>query len=98
MATFSVFNQQTKAYDYYDAPTPVSDAPPTPGHLRPKDLGVAVTTAGWPLPAGAKWVGRGDTARGQVATPMGDDGASSSTSMLSILALAAAAFLIWRNR
>jgi hypothetical protein len=94
---YSVYNPQTSAYDYYQA-SGDADALPSPKHLRPKELGVPVTQAGWPLPPDARWVGRGDIAKGQVATPLGDAGLSSSTNTLALVALLGAAYLLWRKR
>lgn len=93
---YSVWNQQTSAFDYYDAPVPASDAPPNPKHLKARGMGLAPNEAGWPLPPNAKWVGRGPAAQGYVATSGADAGAP--VNWIAIIGFGAAALLLWRKR
>lgn len=72
---YSVWNQATRRYDYYKAPSSTATHAGKPAHLS--GLAAAVTDqrmgstpedAAWPLPPGAQKVGAGDRAIGQVAT------------------------------
>lgn len=98
MSRFSVWNAQTKAYDYYESAAPGPDPSATaPPHLRRRELGTPITQAGWPLPAGARWVGRGNLAQGQVSTPLG--AMPEETKFLGgiALGLGVLALLAWRK-
>lgn len=71
---YSLWNQATHAYDYYQTPE-VQDRvnTPAPKHLpniRAR-LGVSPVRAGWPLPANAVKVGSGLRAQGRVASKGG---------------------------
>jgi hypothetical protein len=65
---YSVWNQRKRAYDYYEtsAALPKANAP-KPSIKNGGELGVSVYKAAWKVPAGAKFVGSGDRARGHVA-------------------------------
>jgi hypothetical protein len=97
MPLYSVWNPQTAAYDYYEAPGDAA-AVPNPKHLRQKDLGTSVTASGWPLPAGARWVGRGDTAKGQISTPLAGADDTMVIQLWPWLPLALGAYFLWRHR
>ena len=76
---YSVWNQGQKGYDYYQTQTPHNKVNSrSPGHIPTKTLGATVPQAAWPLPAGAKLIGRGDIARGHVAARKGFAGLGQS--------------------
>lgn len=99
---YSVWNQGTVAYDYYETPEvqKVLNTPP-PRHIPAKDKGATVDQAAWPLPVSARRIGSGDFAKGRVASrktngaPLGSINMDSST--IGILGLGIAAFVLWRN-
>lgn len=102
---FSVWNAPARAYDYYDSPgTPASlSGPETPSHLRKRPaLGIAPSSAAWPLPSDARMVGRGPYARGAVATSAAARGAMGDTAgdgsgMILAAGLGVAAWLLWKG-
>lgn len=65
---YSVLNQKTRAYDYYESgETEPWHAPAPPRSRGASALGAIPEDAAWPLPSGAKKVGEGMTARGRIA-------------------------------
>lgn len=97
---FSVWNQGTRRYDYYESPQPEASANvEKPRHLRTRKLGSTVTQAAWPLPANARMVGSGDQAHGRIASRGGsalgaaDDGGM-GTVKIGMLLLSG--FLLWK--
>lgn len=66
--TYSVWNDATRRYDYYQTPATTPIHAGSPAHVRgARGLGATPEQAAWPLPAGAVRVGTGDRARGRVA-------------------------------
>lgn len=66
---FSVWNQPAGMYDYYrSSQAQLKANTPKPNHLKPTKLGLTVNQAAWPLPAGAKKIGRGQYPHGRIAT------------------------------
>lgn len=95
---YSVWSQPDRCYLYYeDARTEASANADRPGHLVSRTLGSTIDQAAWPMPAGAKLIGRGDRAIGRVAVPasvsaraaLGDFGGSSSLVKAGLLLAAA---------
>lgn len=67
--TYSVWNHADRVYDYYrTAKRSAASSSPHPSHLRASTAGVAPSDAAWPLPAHAKRVGRGTSAKGFIAS------------------------------
>ncbi len=99
-ALYSVWDPQRRTYDYFEAAGDLPLGPPDPRHMRGKPaLGMAPAKASWPLPLGARHVGRGAHARGKIAETaanraMGDYGGGPP---LALLAAGVAAFLFWRT-
>lgn len=65
---YSVWNNATRKYDYYEAKGANAihaGAPPTSGSYA---LGATPEQAAWPLPAGAVKVGTGETPEGRIAS------------------------------
>lgn len=79
----SVYNWKKGKFDYYEAPQkpwPISDYPkPRSGPLR--EIGAAPEEVAHKLPAGARYVGDGDEAKGLIAVGAMDD----SDSIVDIL-------------
>lgn len=73
MTHYSVWNYDTKRYDYYvDGARSGTHAPAPPRARGPKgDLGATPDQSAWPLPKTARKVGSGSVARGRVAS-LGD--------------------------
>jgi len=92
MATFSVYNYATKAYDYYEAPGSRPTHAGAPMILSLGGVGVSPDDAAWKLPPGAKKVGSGELPRGRIASLEGLPGGDTTKLVL----LGAAAFLAWR--
>ena len=84
---FSVWNQSSLVYDYYEAPGELAVAnAPQPGHLiTTTKLGVTPSMATWPLPATAKKIGSGVYPRGRIASKktFADEPALSGTPEIS---------------
>jgi len=96
---YSVWNQGSCQYDYFEVPTERSTANASaPAHLRPGTLGVTMMHATWPLPVDAVPVGNGPIAQGRIAaprdgaTPVGDVPISTPVTWLAI-GIGAAALL-----
>lgn len=67
--TYSVWNTQTEKYDYYEAPANI-DQLPVPEHLRKawtSKIGTTADDAGWTLPAEARYIGSGPSAKGMIS-------------------------------
>jgi len=69
---YSVWDQSKRAYDYYKTKNGHNKVnSPAPKHIPSQKLGTTIPAAAWPLPAGAKHIGSGDTAKGRVAQRRG---------------------------
>lgn len=69
---YSVWNQSKKAYDYYKAGKPLNRVNASaPKHIPNTKLGATLTQASWPLPAGARYLGSGEIAKGRIAMKKG---------------------------
>lgn len=68
MQTYSVFDYKRHLYKYYEAPLA---ALPATGSFREPQLGGAPESLAVPLPAGARLVGEGTTAKGLIAAERG---------------------------
>jgi hypothetical protein len=65
---YSVLNQRTRLYDYYETGEAEPwHAPAPPAARHPSALGATPDAAAWPLPAGARKIGAGENARGRIA-------------------------------
>jgi hypothetical protein len=100
---YSVWNQPSRSYDYYEAnDVQLGANTPSPKHISAADLGVPVDHAGWPLPASAVKVGSGDRARGRIASRPGAQRAGLGAipmdpNTIGLVAMGVAAFLLWRS-
>jgi len=66
---YSILNRKSRRYDYYETGEAEPwHAPPPPPAKAPSALGAVPEQAAWPLPAGARYVGNGETAQGRIAT------------------------------
>lgn len=92
--TYSVWSHARKRYNYYEA-SGLAAHTPVPDHLRSlggADVGVAASTAGWPLPAGARLIGYGLEPRGSLAS----DGDGSLGWVGKVAVAAGLGYLAWR--
>jgi hypothetical protein len=87
---YSVWNPVRHVYVYHRGPDLPYGETPTPKHLTPKQLGVPIDHAAWPLPSGTQKIGEGREARGMVAS--GDVPSIGGTSWLVIIGLLAAGY------
>lgn len=97
---YSVYNYQTKLYDYYEHAIPGTAHAPKPPSATPikAGMGAVPDRAAWPLPSGARHVGRGQLPKGRIATQgairgMGFGDFDSATNLLAIGGLA---YLGWK--
>jgi hypothetical protein len=97
---YSVWNQSVRLYDYYETPEVVSVVnAPQPKHLRATKLGMTPPQASWPLPPFARRTGRGQLARGRIASPSGGSlaGIDVDSGMIKIGLLVLAAYVLWKK-
>ena len=98
---YSVWNQGARVYDYYQSPEVQHTLnTPVPKHIRPKEYGVTVDQASWPLPASARKVGSGELAKGRIASRGGAGsplGAIMDSNTLGMIGLGIAAFFLWKS-
>ena len=66
---YSVWKPALRRYDYYEDGQQTAAFPKAPTHLATR---VASDAAGWTLPTGARKIGEGEAARGQIARGLGD--------------------------
>lgn len=71
---YSVYNPQTKRYDYFQSREPFQEFAPTMKLAPRSELGVVWTDAMWRLPSGAKYIGSGQIAKGAIAAGKGQGG------------------------
>ena len=71
---YSVWNQGAKLYDYFETPEVAAKANAPKPSMPVAKIGVTPECAAWPLPAGAKPVGKGPLPRGRIASPAGHRG------------------------
>lgn len=84
---YSVWNYDTKRYDYYQSAGASGTHAGTPPRARgPKsDLGATPDQAAWPLPSGAQKVGSGASPQGRIAS-LGDTSDSGTPGSLALIA------------
>jgi hypothetical protein len=100
---YSVWNQGRGVYDYYQTSEIQGTAnAPRPDHLRSTQLGMPPAQAAWPLPAGSKFIGSGEFARGRVASLASSRSALSGFWIddlftLKGIAVVALAWFLWKR-
>lgn len=98
--TFSVWNNSTRAYDYYETPRSQPITMPVPHHLGHKTLGVTPVQAAWPLPKAAVRRGAGPYPKGVIAAPAAaalGEALEGTRNWIIIGGLAVAAYLLWKQ-
>lgn len=95
---YSVYNTETRAYDYYEGPGPKgthAGAPPISGGNQ---IGATVTQAAWKVPPGAHKVGTGELPKGRVASiaSLGSLGDAIGIDGKKLAMIGVAAYLAWR--
>lgn len=94
---YSVWNVGDKKFHYYEvqAASDVKTNTPGPEHIPDAStlLGVSVYDAMWPLPKNAKFIGKGDIAKGHIATT--EQRNPSAKNMFFLVAAAGAAYLVF---
>lgn len=95
---YSIFNNGTRTYDYYDdgRPSTATHQSP-PGRLGPTSLGATPEEAAYRLPSGATKVGSGSLARGRIASLGGFTDMFSWPPSPGMLIAAGVAYLAWRH-
>ena len=98
---YSVWNQGRREFDYYESPGGADRAnADAPHHIRARPMGAVPAEVGWPLPAGARLVGRGASARGRIASTArarAGLGLDLDHNTVGIVGLGIAAVLLWRH-
>lgn len=97
---YSVWDQPLGAFRYFDDGVPQAHLNvEKPTHLRERALGSTIDQAAWPLPAGAREVGRGVVPVGRVASmsgqALGDDLDDSAATTKAVM-LAIAGIVAWK--
>ena len=92
---WSVWNNGTRSYDYYEAPGTRGIHAGAPPRASTSALGATPDEAAWPLPHGARKVGNGEVPRGRIASLGGYD-ASSSLELPKLAAIAVIGYLVWK--
>jgi hypothetical protein len=92
---YSVYNYDTKVYDYFEGRGHAGTHATPPRIPRPlSDLGASPEQAAWPLPIGARKVGSGELPQGSIASMGVTDDSPSGIMRWGILAVIA--YLGWR--
>jgi hypothetical protein len=97
---YSVWNYDTKAYDYYQGSGPKGAHAGAPPIRRSRsELGATPEQASWRVPSDARKVGSGDMPQGRIATiggvsSLGDDALFSNPASLAVMAVIA--YLAWK--
>lgn len=96
MATYSVFNWRTGAYDYYESPKTVEVASVPPRRsLAMGKTAIAPEDASETLPSDAVKVGEGEYAKGVIAvTP---EEKKERPNLMIALGFAVAGYLLWKK-
>lgn len=91
--TYSVWDNGTRSYVYYEAPGVSEIHAGPPPRMTGGMLGATPDQAAWRLPFGARRTGSGDIARGRIAS-LGDSGDGFSVTQLIIYPVIG--YLLWR--
>lgn len=103
MALYSVWDWDRNVYRVYSTPTPVSvgDDPTSPKPTNISPIGANPDTDIKPLPAGAKFIGHDQLARGEIRrmpggiSDLGDDAGAPSLWRSPVVMFAAGAAVTW---
>ncbi len=89
---YSVFNNATRRYDYYQAQGDNAIHAGAPPRSSQFQLGATPEQAAWPLPAGAVRVGSGDVPEGRIASTL----AGSSSNLTSLILYGVLAYVLYK--
>lgn len=96
MTTYSVYNYDTHAYDYYEGSGPGGSHAGTPPMRKANsDLGASPEQVAWLLPPGARKVGAGDLPKGYIAS-LGGVESEGAADYVKIGIYAIGAYLFWK--
>jgi hypothetical protein len=96
VTTYSVYNYDTHAYDYYEGRGPGGTHAGTPPMRKAtSDLGASPEQVAWLLPAGARKVGTGDLPKGYIAS-LGGVESEGAPDLIKIGIVAVGAYLLWK--
>jgi len=96
---YSVWNQSKRAYDYYKTKNGYNKVnSPAPKHIPSQKLGTTIPAAAWPLPAGARHIGSGDTAKGRVSKGRGLSGIDVTSTAYLLPALVIVGMYFWMRK
>lgn len=90
---YSVWNNATRAYDYYEAQGAATIHAGAPPRAASSSLGATPDEAAWPLPADAVKTGSGELPQGRIASRDG----GGAIDLPKTLLYAAIGYLIWRT-
>lgn len=88
---YSVWNNATRAYDYYEAQGATTIHAGAPPRAASSSLGATPDEAAWPLPADAVKTGSGELPQGRIASREGK-----SIDVTQAIFYAAVGYIIWR--
>ena len=89
---YSVWNNATRRYDYYQAAGDSGIHAGAPPRASTFELGATPDQAAWPLPADATKAGSGELPQGRIASTE----PKSAVSFNELFLYAAGAYLLWR--
>ncbi len=92
---YSVFNYDTRSYDYYEGPGPGGTHAGSPDVPRRKGMGATPEQAAWRVPASATKVGSGVLPKGKIAA-LGAVDAPDGFELRTLALPIAAAVVLWR--
>lgn len=90
---YSVWNNATRSYEYYDAPGTSETHAGSPPGMNGGLLGATPDQAAWRLPAGSRRAGSGYQAQGRIAS-LSDSGEGISVTKLIIYPVIG--YLLWK--
>jgi len=91
---YSVWNNDTRSYDYYEAPGTPGIHAGAPPRVHGSALGATPEQAAWPLPADAAKVGSGEMPQGRIASTLG--GGTFQINIGQSIVYGAIGYLLWR--
>jgi hypothetical protein len=90
---YSVWNNGTRSYDYYEAPGTSDIHAGAPPRVHGSALGATIDQAAWKLPGAARRMGSGEFPEGRIAS-LG--GADSGGGVMNMIIYGALAYGAWR--
>jgi hypothetical protein len=89
---YSVWNNGTRSYNYFDAPGTPGIHAGAPPRVHGSELGATPDQAAWPLPPGAVKTGSGELPQGRIASTDSSHGFDFN----KVFLYAAVGYFVWR--